>query len=135
MRSSFSLGALFLRIALAFLLIVTGIWGITGGTSLFNGIAAMLTGSIRTIVVISISIAALIAGVLLLLELFGANFPIVDLILLIFIVLWIIQMFMSILGSINTAFSSANAILNFLYMVANNLLILSALIICQRKLI
>lgn len=133
MRNSVSFGAIILRIALAFLLIVTGIWGITGGNTLFGGIAAMFSGITKTIIITIISVAALVAGFLLIIGLFAGNFPIVDVILLIFTILWLIQLVLSVIGSLNTAFSSTASMLNFLYGLANNFLILAALIISQKK--
>lgn len=133
MRNSVSIGAMFLRLALAFLLIVTGIWGITGGSTLFTGITGMFSGTAQTIIVWIISIAALLAGVLLLIEIFSADFPIVDIILIVFTILWIIQLALTIINSIGTAFQSTGSILNFLHMLANQFLILAALIMCQKR--
>lgn len=129
MKSNITLGVTLLRIALAFLLIVTGVWGITGGNTLFGGITAMFSGTARTLIITIISVSALVAGVLLLVEFFTGNITIVKIILVIFTILWIIQLILSIVGLLSSAFSTTNSILNFIYMLANNFLILAALII------
>lgn len=133
MSGRFSLGATILRFALAFFLIVTGIWGIMGSDSLFPGITSLFAGSLRNIVVILISVVAVIAGTLLLIEIFTANFPIVDTILLVFTILWVIQLVLFIIGGIGTAFSNSSSLLKFLHSLSFNLLVLAALIISQRR--
>lgn len=132
MSSRFSLGATILRIALAFFLIVTGIWGITGSSNLFPGVTSLFVGSLRSIVVILISVAAVIAGVLLLVELFANDLTIVDVILFVFTVLWVIQLVLFIIGGIDTAFASVAGLLSFLHSLSFNLLVLAALIISQK---
>lgn len=133
MKNSISIGAVFLRISLAFLLIVTGVWGMTGYSTLFTGVIGAFSGTAQTIVIWIISIASLITGVLLLLEFFVPNFTFVDIILLVFTILWIIQIVLAIAASIGSAFTNGNSVLNFLNMLAYNFLILAALLICQKR--
>lgn len=133
MKNSVSVGATLLRIALAFLLIVTGIYGIKGGADLFTGITGMINGSLGNIIKIILAVATLITGVLLIVELFGADFQFVDIVLVIFSILWLIQMVLFIIDSASGAFSSSAGILAFLHHIAYDLLVLAALIISQKK--
>lgn len=133
MSSRVSIGATILRLALAFFLIVTGVWGIMGASSLFTGITALFAGSLRTIIVFVIAIAAFIAGILLLVEMFGTDILAVDVILLVFTILWAVQLVLTIVGSLSSAFANINTVLAFLYKLSYDLLVLAALIICQKR--
>lgn len=133
MSSRFGVGAAILHLALAFFLIVTGIWGIMGSSNLFGGITAFFNGSLRTVIVIALAVAWLIAGVLLFVELFGGNIPAVDAILLVFTILWAVQCVLNVIGSVSSAFTNPNAVLSFLYKLSYDLLVLAALIICQKR--
>ncbi|PIE97642.1 MAG: hypothetical protein CR988_07230 [Treponema sp.] len=129
-----STGRIVLQVALSFLLFVLGIWGLWGGgETLFPAITSMLTGSMERIAIIVISIAALIAGISLILQLFTRGIPLTDIILLVFMILWIIQIVITVIASIQGAFTGGAAFLSFLYTLSRQLLVLGALIVVQKK--
>ena len=87
-----SIGGFILYIGIALYLLTAGLIGIIGNggefsfmvTSIFGG------GGLSTTIAIVFSLAAIIAGVLLILQLFGMEFPLINIILIVFSVLWIL---------------------------------------------
>ena len=87
-----SIGGFILYIATALYLLAAGLIGIfsRGGefyvmvSSIFGG------GGLATIIGIIFAVAAIAAGVLLILQLFGMEFGIIEIILIVFAILWII---------------------------------------------
>ena len=87
-----SIGGFVLYIGIALYLLAVGLLGIFGSSgeigfmvgSIFGG------GGLSTAIAIIFSLAAIIAGVLLILQLFGMEFGIINIILIAFAILWIL---------------------------------------------
>ncbi len=136
-----SAGITTLQVALAFYLIVAGILGLMRSNagelgqvigllnSLFN------SSTITTIVIITLAIAELIAGVFLIVEFFSGEISLTSVILIIFIVLWIINIVLiDIIGLINGHyFSSTRSVLAYLSQLSRHLMILGAIIAVKQS--
>ena len=87
-----SIGGFILYIATALYLLTAGLFGIVGrGGEFYKMVATILGGGgLTTFIAIVFSLAAIAAGVLLILQLFGMEFGIIEIILVSFAVLWII---------------------------------------------
>ena len=88
-----SIGGFILYIAAALYLLAAGITGLFGGRGgeFYGMVSGILGGGgISTIIAMIFAVAAVIAGVLLILQLFGIEFGIVEYILLAFAILWIV---------------------------------------------
>lgn len=129
-------GITLLQIGLAFFLIVAGVAGLAHSTAgQLGAVVGMLKSlfssqTIATIIVISIAVAEIIAGVFLIIELFSAANRITGVILAIFIVLWIINIIlMDVIGAINgNIFRSVSSVLAFLQQLSTHFMILGSLI-------
>ena len=92
-----TVGLIVLQIALAFFLIVAGILGLIRSNAGELGQAVALldavfkSRTITTIIVISLAVAELIAGVFLIVEFFSGEIRLTNIILIIFMILWIIN--------------------------------------------
>jgi len=86
-----SIGGFILYIATALYLLAAGIIGLTGNGGEFAGMVDVIfNGGIVTALGYIFSVAAVVAGVLLLLQLFGMEFGLIEPILIAFAILWII---------------------------------------------
>ncbi len=139
MRRSFGIYAL--QIALAFFLIVAGILGLmrsSGGE--LNQVVKLLdslfkSSVITTIIIITLAVAEIIAGVFLIVELFSGSVPLTSTILIVFIILWIVNIVLiDILGAVNgNVFTSTGSVLSYLSQLSRHLMILGALITVKEK--
>ena len=136
-----TVGLVTLQIALAFFLIVAGILGLTrssGGE--LEQVVALLDGLFRssvitTVIIITIAIAELIAGVFLIVEFFSGEIKLTNIILVIFMILWIVNIILlDILGAINgNVFKNVTALLPYLSQLSRHLMILGAIIAVKDK--
>jgi len=86
-----SIGGFILYIATALYLLATGIIGLFGkGGDIFGMVGVIFSGGLATALVFIFSLAAVVAGILLLLQLFGMEFGLIEPILIAFAILWII---------------------------------------------
>jgi len=87
-----SIGGFILYIGIALYLLAAGLIGIFGKFGEFNLMVGSLFGGggLSTAIAIIFSLAAIVAGVLLILQLFGMEFGIINIILIAFAVLWIL---------------------------------------------
>lgn len=137
-----SLGVVIAQISVALFLLVSGITGLLNSTAGdLAPVVAFLDGffknsSISTIVILILSISEIIAGFFLVTELFTTDLRITDMILFVFIVLWVGNIvlvdFIAPFGSGNP-FGSVAAILRYLSTLSSHLMVLGALIIVTKK--
>lgn len=136
-----TVGLIVLQIALAFFLIVAGILGLIRSNAGELGQAVALLDAvfksriITTIIVISLAVAELIAGVFLIVEFFSGEIRLTNIILIIFMILWIINIVLiDIIGPINgNVFGSTMSVLNYLSLLSRHLMILGAIIAVKEK--
>ena len=136
-----TVGLIVLQIALAFFLIVAGILGLirSNAGELGQAVALLDAGfksrTITTIIVISLAVAELIAGVFLIVEFFSGEIRLTNIILIIFMILWIINIVLiDIIGPINgNVFGSTMSVLNYLSLFSRHLMILGAIIAVKDK--
>ncbi|UTY24698.1 hypothetical protein [Treponema denticola] len=136
-----TVGLIVLQIALAFFLIVAGILGLIRSNAGELGQAVALLDAvfksriITTIIVISLAVAELIAGVFLIVEFFSGEIRLTNIILIIFMILWIINIVLiDIIGPINgNVFGSTMSVLNYLSLFSRHLMILGAIIAVKDK--
>ena len=136
-----TVGLIVLQIALAFFLIVAGILGLIRSNAGELGQAVALLDAvfksriITTIIVISLAVAELIAGVFLIVEFFSGEIRLTNIILIIFMILWIINIVLiDIIGPINgNVFGSTMSVLNYLSLFSRHLMILGAIIAVRDK--
>lgn len=93
-KSEFSIGRLILQLALGLMLAIAGIWALAGkgGDAAVEALRGMLKGDARDIVVMFFAVIELLAGILLIVELFaGDKFGKIDNLLgIIIIAVWAI---------------------------------------------
>lgn len=136
-----TVGLIVLQIALAFFLIVAGILGLIRSNAGELGQAVALLDAvfkgriITTIIVISLAVAELIAGVFLIVEFFSGEIRLTNIILIIFMILWIINIVLiDIIGPVNgNVFGSTMSVLNYLSLFSRHLMILGAIIAVKDK--
>jgi hypothetical protein len=87
-----SIGGFILYIATALYLLAAGLLGIFGkGGEFYVMVSGIFGGGgLSAAIAVVFSLAAIVAGVLLMLQLFGMEFGIIEIILMVFSVLWII---------------------------------------------
>lgn len=136
------IGLIILQIAVALFLLVSGVTGLLNTSA---GDLAPVIGflnelfknsSIVTIMIIVLSVCEIIAGFFLLMELFTTDLRITDMILFVFIILWIINIVLvDFIGPINggSIFRNTNSVLAYLSTLSSHLMVLGALIAVNRK--
>lgn len=137
-----SLGLIVLQIAVALYLLVSGVSGLIGSSAGdLQPVVAFLNGlfsspTIVTFIIIALSVAEIIAGFFLITELFTTDLRITDMILMIFIVLWIVNIvlvdFIYPIGD-GKSFRSVSAVLRYLSVLSSHLMVLGALVMVARK--
>ena len=136
-----TVGLVVLQIALAFFLIVAGVLGLIRSTAGELGQTITLldavfrSQTITTIIIITLAVAELIAGVFLIVEFFSGEIRLTNVILLVFMILWIVNIVLiDIIGSINgNIFTSTMSVLNYLSQLSRHLMILGAIIAVKYK--
>ncbi|GHV86266.1 hypothetical protein AGMMS50230_18740 [Spirochaetia bacterium] len=123
-----SIGGFILYIATALYLLAAGILGLFGGRGgeFYGMVSGILGGGgLSTVIAIIFSLAAALAGVLLILQLFGMEFSIIETILIAFIVLWVLFILVS---DIILPLRSHPGLLVWLRTLASHLVVLGAII-------
>ena len=97
--------------------------------------AVFRSQTITTIIIITLAVAELIAGVFLIVEFFSGEIRLTNVILLVFMILWIVNIVLiDIIGSINgNIFTSTMSVLNYLSQLSRHLMILGAIIAVKYK--
>ncbi|AIN92816.1 hypothetical protein [Treponema putidum] len=136
-----TVGLVVLQIALAFFLIVAGILGLIRSSAGELGQAISLldvvfkSRTITTVIIITLAVAELIAGVFLIVEFFSGEIRLTGIILIVFMILWIVNIVLiDIIGPINgNIFTSTMSVLNYLSQLSRHLMILGAIIAVKDK--
>lgn len=137
-----SIGLTILQIAVALYLLVSGVTGLLGSNA--GDLAPVVvfftdffkSSTVVTIIVIVLSVCEIIAGFFLLAELFTADLKATDVILFVFIVLWVANILLvDFLGTLSegTAFKTVNSVLTYLSTLSSHLMVLGALISVTKK--
>ena len=137
-----SIGLTILQIAVALYLLVSGVTGLLRSNA--GDLAPVVvflndffkSSTIVTIVVIVLSVCEIIAGFFLLAELFTADLRVTDIILFVFIVLWVANILLvDFLGTLSegTAFKNVNSVLAYLSTLSSPLMVWGALISVTKK--
>jgi len=137
-----SIGVVVLQISVALFLLVSGITGIirssAGDLTAVVGFLGDLfrNDSLVGFIVVALSVCEIIAGFFLLMEIFTTDLRITDMILFIFIILWIVNIVLvDFVGPIGegSSFRSVNGVLDYLGTLSSHLMVLGALILVTRK--
>lgn len=135
-----SMGITVLQIALAVFLVVSGVTGLMQSTAgNLNPVAVFMTQLLKsstmgTAIIISIAVCELIAGFFLLMGLFTLSPRILNVILIIFTVLWIINIVLiDFIGTFNSGIHGVQGLLTYLQQLSGHLMVLGALISVQYR--
>lgn len=137
-----SIGLVILQIAVALYLLVSGVTGLLNSSA--GDLAAVFgflneffkNASISTILVIVLSVSEIIAGFFLIMELFTTDLRVTDMILFIFIVLWVANIVLvDFLYPISNgvSFRSVSGILSYMSILSSHLMVLGAIVIVTKK--
>ena len=132
------IGSVLINISVAIYLLINGIVGVSRRSSFLDRggeFGKMINtifkrGDFSDVLIVVLSICAIAAGIFLLLTLFRIELPITDLILLIFICLWLV--FIVILDIINPLKNDVK-LLEYLLQLAPHLMVLGALITSTKR--
>ncbi len=130
-----------LQIALAFFLIVAGVLGLMRSNAGELGqVVGLLDGlfkspTITTAIIITLAVVELIAGVFLIVEFFSGDIQLANIILIVFMILWIVNIVLiDVLGAADGShFKNVTSVLNYLYQLSRHLMILGAIIVVKEK--
>lgn len=137
-----SIGMTILQVAVALYLLVSGITGLLRSNAgdlapVVNFLNDFLKSStITTIMVIVISVCEIIAGFFLLSELFTTDLRLTDMIIFVFIILWVANIVLvDFLGAFTegSIFRNVNSALKYLSTLSSHLMVLGALITVNKK--
>jgi hypothetical protein len=123
-----SIGGFILYIATALYLLAAGVIGIFAGRGgeFYGMVSGILGGGgLSTIIAVIFALAAIAAGVLLILQLFGMEFGIIEIILLAFAVLWVLFI---LVGDIINPLRTHPDLWVWLRTLASHLVVLGAII-------
>jgi hypothetical protein len=89
------IGVFVMNIAVAAYLFATGIFGFRGGGEIRDAVTSLFgTGALTDVLIIVLAVLAVVAGVFILLRLFGLVFPMSNLILIILAIAWLVFIIM-----------------------------------------
>lgn len=137
-----SIGVVLLQISVALFLLVSGITGLLSSSAgdlapvveFFNSL--FKSSSVLTVMIIILSISQIIGGFFLITELFTTDLRITDMILVILIILWIINIvlvdFVGPFGS-GSILRSTQSLLRYLGTLSSHLMVLGALVLVTKK--
>ena len=137
-----SIGLVILQIAVALYLLVSGVTGLLNSSA--GDLAAVIgflnelfrNPSIVTIMVIVLSVSEIIAGFFLIMELFTTDLRITDMILFLFIILWVANIVLvDFVGPISggATFRSVSGFLKYMSILSSHLMVLGALVLVTKK--
>jgi hypothetical protein len=125
------LGYFLLNIAVALYLFANGVLGFSGKGDFYSMVNTIFKGgSFTNVLTIVLAVCGIIAGVFLLLSIFKNDFAITELILLVFIVLWVIFI---VIVDIIRPLSGGGFDLLYLVTLSAHLMVLGALISSTRR--
>lgn len=137
-----SIGLVILQIAVALYLLVSGATGLMNSSA--GDLAAVIgllnelfrNPSVVTLLVIVLSVSEIIAGFFLIMELFTTDLRVTDMILFIFIILWIANIvlvdFVAPISGGET-FRSVSSILRYMSVLSSHLMVLGAIVLVTKK--
>jgi len=130
------LGLFLLNIAVALYLFANGILGLNNKWTNRGNFYEMLTtifgrGNFTNVLTIVLSVCAIVAGVFLLLTLFRNNLALTELILLVFIILWVIYIIL--VDIISPLSGNSKGFLVYLTQLSSHLLVLGALLSSTKR--
>ena len=137
-----SIGLVILQIAVALYLLVSGVTGLLNSSA--GDLAAVIgflnelfrNPSIVTIMVIVLSVSEIIAGFFLIMELFTTDLRITDMIVFLFIILWVANIVLvDFVGPISNGatFRSVSGVLKYMSVLSSHLMVLGALVLVTKK--
>ena len=127
------IGSFVLNIAVALYLFANGILGITnqGGSEFGKMVVTILgTGNLTNILTVVLSVCAIIAGLFLMLKFFNVNVRITDVIIFIFIIVWVI--FIVIIDVIYPI-QKGIELLSYMKQLASHLMVFGALLLSSNR--
>ena len=134
------MGITILQIALVFFLVVSGVTGLMPSSAgNLNPVVSFLTqlvksSTISTIIIIAIAVCELIAGFFLLMGLFTFSPRVLNVILIMFTVLWIVNIVLvDFIGTFNSGIHGVQGLLTYLQQLSAHLMVLGALICVQYR--
>ena len=134
------MGSTILQIALVFFLVVSGVTGLMQSSAgNLNPVVSFLTqlvksSTISTIIIIAIAVCELIAGFFLLMGLFTFSPRVLNAILIMFTVLWIVNIVLvDFIGTFNSGIHGVQGLLTYLQQLSAHLMVLGALICVQYR--
>ena len=134
------MGITILQIALVFFLVVSGVTGLMQSSAgNLNPVVSFLTqlvksSTISTIIIIAIAVCELIAGFFLLMGLFTFSPRVLNVILIMFTVLWIVNIVLvDFIGTFNSGIHGVQGLLTYLQQLSAHLMVLGALICVQYR--
>lgn len=134
------MGITILQIALVFFLVVSGVTGLMQSSAgNLNPVVSFLTqlvksSTISTIIIIAIAVCELIAGFFLLMGLFTFSPRVLNAILIMFTVLWIVNIVLvDFIGTFNSGIHGVQGLLTYLQQLSAHLMVLGALICVQYR--
>ena len=135
-----NMGVIVLQIALAFFLLVSGVMGLMqSNAGNLNPVVTFLThllknAGIAHAIIIAIAVCELVAGLFLLIGLFTFAPRIVNVILVLFIILWILNIALGdFIGTFNSGIHGVPGLLSYLQQLSGHLMVLGALICVQYR--
>ena len=135
-----SMGITILQIALVFFLLVSGVTGLMQSSAgNLNPVVSFLTqlvksSTISTIIIIAIAVCELIAGFFFLIGLFTFSPRVLNVILIMFTILWIINIVLvDFIGTFNSGIHGVQGLLTYLQQLSAHLMVLGALICVQYR--
>jgi len=124
------IGVFLWKISVALYLIANGVLGLSSGGDfriIFQRVG--LNGSALSLFVTVASVIALIAGIAILIEMFGKDIPFLDTLILIVAIIWAVYIIVEIVSWIRTG----GNLWQILQMLAVHLMVLASLLIASRK--
>ena len=132
-----SIGLLILQISVALYLFATGIIGVSGKNWFREGeirkaVSAIFSGNLAEIFIVIIAVCAIAAGILLIIDLFGIEIEITELILFILIIVWVV--FMVLIDIIQPIQKNPSNFVDYLRQLGSHLMVLGGMACASKRL-
>jgi hypothetical protein len=129
-----SIGAFLWQIAVGLYLIANGILGIQkGGDFAIIYRAAFGRGDLTTLLIVVTGVVALIAGIALIVELFGLELSFLDLLIFIIAIVWAVYFIIEIISWIRGTAFKGDTTLHVIQFLAVHLMVLGSLLTASKK--